>query len=252
MTVHSRSAILLALLLLAPSSVANCQEAQLSELISVDPKPFDELEATNEFVMFDGFDGKLLLNWHPVRFDETHVSLGKHRGKFTITTQAGTIHAGETPTAKNIFLIANPLNAQTDFVMTTCLTDFHPTMIYQQAGLICYDDDDNYLKWDAEFNGSEPALCILPEEKGVSNFRHAALPTGGKGLWLRLTKRGTSYEFASSTDGNAYNVHGEQTWGSGAPKSLGLIAKNGGRQAAELDAQFEFFELRTPPPARDK
>jgi hypothetical protein len=61
-----------------------------------------------------------------------------------------------------------------------------------------------------------------------------------------------SYEFASSTDGNAYTVHGEQTWGSGEPKFLGLIAKNGGRQAAELDAQFEFFELRTPPLALEK
>jgi len=250
MTLRLTTLLITSLGLIIPTVAAHCQEPQPLELVPADPKPFDELDATNEFVMFDGFDGKLLLNWQPVRFEPTHVSLAKHRGKLTITTQTGTIHAGEAPTARNIFLIPNPLNPQVDFVMTTCLTDFQPTMIYQQAGLICYDDDDNYLKWDAEFNGSQPALCILPEEKGVSNFRHAVLPTGGKGLWLRLTKRGTSFEYASSTDGTKFNVHGEQTWASGAPKFLGLIAKNGGREAAELDAQFEFFELRTAVPAR--
>ena len=66
--------------------------------------------------MYDGFEGKLALNWEPVRHDPTHVSLVKHPGKLTITTQRGTIHGNEkadvlsggTP-AKNLYLIRNPM-----------------------------------------------------------------------------------------------------------------------------------------------
>jgi regulation of enolase protein 1 (concanavalin A-like superfamily) len=211
------------------------------------------------FFAFDDFDGKLGLNWQPVRHDPTHLSLSKNPGKLTITTQRGSIHGeeqkdafGEGIQAKNILLIDNPLSKDMDFVATTCVSGFTPVAPYQQAGLIVYNDDDNYIKWGYEYNwpeGEGQVLCILSETDAKSTFRYVESPSGLRRYWLRLTKRGTRYEYAFSTDGKEFKVHGDKEWGDGSPKQIGILARNGGnKQAAELDARFEFFELRSPAP----
>jgi regulation of enolase protein 1 (concanavalin A-like superfamily) len=218
------------------------------------------------FLAFDGFDGKLGLNWQPVRHDPKHVSLTKNPGKLTITTQRGSIHRdekkdafGEGIQARNIFLIHNPLAKETDFVVTTCVSGFTPETAFQQAGLIIYNDDDNYLKWGYEYNsqaGMGQAFCILVETDAGSTFSYVDSESGLKRYWVRLTKRGNRYEYASSADGKDFKVHGEKVWGDGAPRRFGILAKNGGnKEAGALDVGFEFFELRAPvaaPDGRDK
>lgn len=207
-----------------------------------------------EFLAFDGFDGKLGLNWKPVRHDPSHISLTKNPGKLTITTQQGSIHQDEKtrgdPSAKNIFVIDNPLAKDADFAVTTCIIGFKPEAAYHQAGLICYDDDDNYLKWNYEYdwpNGGGQTFCFLRETDAKSEITHVASPQEAKTLWLRLTKRGNAYEYAASEDGKTFTVHGEGTWGKKGPKKIGILAKNGGPQGvAEIDACFDFFELRSP------
>ncbi len=99
----------------------------------------------------DDFNEKLSLDWKVIRPDPTHVSLTKVKGALVITTQAGSIHgkqAADAPAdslAKNIPLIDIPFK-DADWVATTCVTGFQPDTFYQQAGLIVYADDDNYLK----------------------------------------------------------------------------------------------------------
>ena len=67
-----------------------------------------------------------------------------------------------------------------------------------------------------------------------------------KKIWLRLTLRKDEYDYASSTDGEDWTVHGALPWGDGPPKRIGLLAKNGGVRAADsVDACFEFFEIRS-------
>lgn len=216
------------------------------------PVPKTPAEDRFRFRAYEGFDGKLRLNWKPVRSDETHVSLTAHRGKLTITTQRGTIHGAEKaagePSARNLFLIDNPLSKDADFVMTTCISDFTPTQAYQQAGLLCYDDDDNYAKFSYEPNGNKGGqlfILVLETEAKPQHFP-AAEVSDLKRVWMRLTKHGKSYEYATSTDGKSFTVHGAQEWGDGAPKKLGLVAKNGGPDGVpEIEANFDFFELRS-------
>lgn len=228
----------------------------LAAPVNPEPKkkgPADEFH----FLAFDGFDGKLGLNWQPIRHDPSHVSLTKHPGKLTITTQRGTIHEAEKarnePQAKNLFVIDNPLGKDVDFVMTTCITSFTPQQAYQQAGLLVYDDDDNYLKWSYEYNwrkGEGQTFHVVAETNAKAEHIQVDSESGLERYWLRLTKRGNRYEFASSKDGKAYSVYGQVKWGEGAPKKLGLIAKNGGPQGVkEMDVPFDFFELRSPAPA---
>ena len=227
-------------------------------------KPTDRAKESDKpgfsFQAFESFKGKLMLNWQPVRPDPTHLSLTKHPGVLTITTQRGTIHgdanAHGEPFAKNIFVFPNPLAKDADFVMTTCVIDFTPTQAYQQAALICYDDDDNYLKWSYEYNwqtGRDQYFCLVRETEAKPDHFPCPGVSGLQKVWLRLTKRGKKYEYATSTDGRTYTVRGEEEWGDGAPKMLGILAKNGGPMGVpDIDAQFGFFELRAPAPPRDE
>jgi regulation of enolase protein 1 (concanavalin A-like superfamily) len=217
------------------------------------PVPKALAEDRFRFLAYEGFDGTLRLNWKPVRSDPSHVSLTKHRGKLTITTQRGTIHGNEKaanePSAKNLFLIENPFSKDADFVMTTCITEFEPTVRYQQAGLLVYDDDDNYAKFSYEFNwpkGEGQHFILVLETDAKPQHFPAAEVSDLKKVWLRLTKHGKSYEYATSTDGKSFTAHGTQEWGDGGPKMLGLVAKNGGPDGVpEIEANFDFFELRS-------
>ena len=206
---------------------------------------------------FDGFDGRLDLPWKPIRHDPTHVSLDKHPGKLTIITQRGSIHGDEKHDeygggvqAKNIFVIDNPFSSGEDFAMTTCVENFTPQIPYQQAGLICYDDDDNYLKCGYEFcwpKGAGHTFTCVREIAAESNFDVADAKPGITKYWLRIIKRGNKYQYAYSYDGEDYVTVGEQAWGDGKPKKLGLLAKNGGNpDASELECQFDFFQLQCP------
>jgi regulation of enolase protein 1 (concanavalin A-like superfamily) len=223
---------------------------------NADPEP----PANFSFHAVESFAGKLHLNWKPVRHDPKYVSLTKNKGKLTITTQRGTIHADETarkePKAKNLFLIDNPLVADVDFVLTTCISGFKPTQSYQQAGLICYDDDDNYVKFGYEFNwpkGAGQSFCLVRETKAVSQQDRVDAPADIKKVWLRLTRRKDRYEYATSTDGRRFTIHGEKVWVEKAPARFGILAKNGGPAGVpEVDACFELFEVVSPAPPAPK
>jgi regulation of enolase protein 1 (concanavalin A-like superfamily) len=224
------------------------------------PSP-EPATATFSFRAVESFNGKLRLNWKVVRPDAKYVSLTKNKGKLTITTQRGTIHADEKarmePQAKNLYLLDNPLADDTSFVLTACLSGFTPRQSYQQAALICYDDDDNYVKCSYEFNWAKNAgqsFCLVRETKAVSQQDRTDAPAGIKKLWLRLTRRKDRYEYATSTDGRRFTVHGEQPWRAAGPAKVGILAKNGGPAGVpEVDVCFELFELRAPaPPVRKK
>lgn len=72
-------------------------------------------------------------------------------------------------------------------------------------------------------------------------------PAGMKTFWLRIAKRGNSYELSASTDGESFQSHGLYTWGERAVKRIGLFANNGveSHNAPEMAATFDCFEVRT-------
>jgi hypothetical protein len=121
-----------------------------------DPQP--------EPLVVEPFHGKLRLPWKVVRPDAKRYSLTKNKGKLTITTQRGTIHKDSDRTdvkAKNLFLIPNPYGRCADFEVSVCVCDFKPSAFYQQAGLLLYDDDDNYVKFVWESNGEKGATHLV-------------------------------------------------------------------------------------------
>jgi regulation of enolase protein 1 (concanavalin A-like superfamily) len=214
------------------------------------------LPKTDNTILYDPFDGKLALDWKVIRPDPTRVSLKKVPGSLVITTQRGSIHGKEKEDAlsagtqaKNIHLVDIPFRKGEDWVATTCVDGFVPETPYHQAGLIVYDGDDDYFKWAYEYNwrkGEGQTFHVVAETAGDPvHDQPEKSESGLKKYWLRLTKKGDRYEYAWSKDGKDWVVAGEKSWGDGEPKRVGLIAKNGGnKEAKEMDAAFDFFELR--------
>ena len=200
--------------------------------------------------LFDGFDGKLALDWKQIRAAPTHQSLTKSPGKLTITTQYGSIHrTGRPQLAKNLFLIDIPERDQADFVVTTILDGFRPQMPYNQAGLLIYKDDDNYLKFTCEFSSAGvPIFNTILEQGGESVITNIRVPFDLERLSLRVIRRDKIYECSSSNDGENFTASADFTWDD-SPRQIGILAKNGGRQdAREVDARFDSFEFRALTP----
>jgi regulation of enolase protein 1 (concanavalin A-like superfamily) len=198
----------------------------------------------SKILAFDDFDGKLGLKWDILNADLSNFSLTGKPGALTITTQDG--HFKEANgNYKNIFLIDTPVAEGQDFQVTTCLSDFRPLEAYNQAGLICWDDEDNYLEWVYQLM-KRRGLNFNAGVEANGPTRYTYIPAEGPydKLWLRITKRGKSYECSSSLNGKSFTVRAVENWGDGSPKQIGLFAINGSLTHPPcVDVTFEFFEV---------
>lgn len=202
----------------------------------------------SKVLAFDDFDGKLGFKWDIINPHPSNFSLTKNPGTLTITTQDG--HFKEANRSyKNLFLIDTLLMGCQDFQITTCLSDFRPLEAYNQAGLICWDDEDNYLEWvyqkmrrrGLNFNAGV-------EANGPTQYTYIPAEGPFDKLWLRITKRGKSYECSSSVDGKSFTVRAVENWGDGSPRQIGLFAINGSlTNPPGVDASFEFFKVVAVP-----
>ncbi len=220
------------------------------------PKPTE-----GEVLAWEDFAGELSLDWRVLNPDPSHLSLTKNPGTLTITTHEGAFGTHHTD-YENLFLIDSPLPKGEDFQLTLCLSSFMPVYIWNQAGLICYNDDDNYLKFVYQWTSirPEPVLAIGTETEGSFSFLIFLPRHEGERVWLRMTKCGCRYSFSSSADGATFHpvehpehdstrlFQGAIVWGDGRVKQVGLFAKNGpDTTAPEIDASFDFFEVRSVP-----
>lgn len=227
--------------------------ATLAVNIALADEPVAEATTDSKPIrLYENFNEKLKLAWKPVRESKDHWSLTKHKGQLTIVTQRGTIHANEKADdlsggrqARNLFLIENPVKGDRDFEITTCILGFAPTTHWQQAGLLLYNDDDNYTKLVFENSGGTNKFAVLTEIEQESTIIHLESPKTTEKIYLRLQRKDGKYIAAVSADGMIYVDVKEFEWEVKGPSRVGLIAKNGGNpDAAEIEAVFDFFEFR--------
>lgn len=220
-----------------------------------DDSPKAEAEASDvkSIRLYESFEKEFKLKWKPVREDKDHWSLTKNPGALTIITQRGTIHANEKADdlsggrqAKNLFIIDNPVKGAGDFTITTCVVGFSPKTHWHQAGLLLYNDDDNYAKLVFEHNGGGLVVGVLTEIDQKSVITPLAPPESTEKLFLRIARVDSKYIAQASSDGMEYADIHEFEWLEDNPTHIGLIAKNGGNpDAAEIEAVFDFFELKS-------
>jgi hypothetical protein len=196
----------------------------------------------------DNFDGTLTLDWKILDPDPTHTSLAKNPGTLTITAKNG----------GNVFLLSPPIRAAKDFEITTCISSFEPSDAYHQAGLIVYDGSDNYVKFVYQYGGGPGGrtLTVGVAHQAEPTHVYFRTPRELSRIWLRIAKQGNIYKFSTSLDGKEFLpavepvidrtglFQGFVKWGDGAPEHVGLWALTGSEEAPEVDASFDFFEIR--------
>ena len=165
----------------------------------------------------DNFDKPALAKgWDWVREDPDKWTLEEQPGALVLTSGEGDIAGGKT---SNILL----QSANSDWVAETKLTCFAPpAMPAQNAGLVAYESDVNFVKfvYSATFNFRRPAtegpaagqLQLLVQENGTQKSL-VSLPMGGiigenQEIWLRLAKQGDDYTAFYSVDGKNYEKMG--------------------------------------------
>lgn len=219
---------------------------------AVTPKKTPEPTAQKAKIpAFDDFDGKLGLKWDIINANLSNFSLTKKPGVLTITTKKGHF-SKDNKNYENVFLIETPVTDDKDFQITTCVSSFEPRAHWNQAGIVCWDDEDNYVKLVYEWAGAL-AFTIGHEVGGRDSYTYKKAPPDIEKIWLRITKRGDSYLFSTSTDGKSFVMQSSVPWKKDSPQKVGLFANNGSfwpEPVQDMDASFGFFEVATVPTKR--
>ncbi len=210
--------------------------------------------------LFDDFNEALDLSWTILKEDESHWSLTKRTGTLTITTQSGSFEYSNTD-YHNVFLLKFPVSQLMDFQITTCISNFNLRQQWNQAGLLLWYDEENYLKYVYEYGNDTPKgagvlFTVGTQINGGSEFNWYLADQTPQTTWMRIIKHGEVYEFYSSTDGETfiplkiYRGSRNSTYPC-LPTPLiniGIFTSNYITSTApEVDASFEYFEFKTLP-----
>lgn len=206
--------------------------------------------------------------WSWINQDRSNWSLTEYPGNLTIDAQPGqfyqTDHSGQ-----NVLLEKAP---QGNFVVQTRVA-LDPSVNYQQAGLILWQNADTWMKLVGESNSgvdetewakqTDVTSSVAGFDCGTSypphtcpiygsgfmeppGFSPAAAAAGGSGIftWLRLAKVGkdvtayTSVNGKTWTPGATYNMSG---FNSSQPIRIGLVATAAG--PTPLPANFSYVHV---------
>lgn len=169
----------------------------------------------------DEFNNKILGNqWIWVREDPAHWSLSKKSGSLVITSGEGDIVESHN-NAKNILL----QNANTDWTIETKIVcSVKPSGSAQNAGILAYEDDDNFVKVAYRASsrrrfGQSPmteerpgSMELMIESDGYQNSLATLdmdeIIKANNTLFIKLVKKGNLYTASCSSDGKKFQTIG--------------------------------------------
>jgi regulation of enolase protein 1 (concanavalin A-like superfamily) len=176
--------------------------------------------------------------WSWVRENHGNWSLQKKPGYLTITTQMGEIWQAEA-NAQNILLC---LVAPGDFQLDTKV-DFRPQSNFQQAGLIVYSNDDNYLRLDYDY-ANDLKMEMVNEDSGIFTNKLLPYTTKSSIFYLRIVRKGETYTGYFSEDGKNYTILTQYSRSWKVNLRVGLWAVNGAGNYSLNTASFDYFKLK--------
>lgn len=120
-----------------------------------------------------------------------------------------------------------------------------PTQNFQQAGLLLYASDTDYVKFD--LGKASPGRAVELVSAGTQPATTQER-TDASDVWLRLTSNGKRIEASVSHDGSAFSVVGSRVLAElpdGTPRftHVGPYAFRGTTSATELEAGFDWFRF---------
>lgn len=188
----------------------------------------------------DDFNSRTLdtLKWSWKREDNTKWNLTANPGSLQIVAQPGELYQ-TTNTAKNVLLRSAP---DGDWTVKTKLS-FTPSAGNQQAGIIVYQNDDNYLKLVRAYTSSN-RIAFQKETGGVFSSISELDGISATTLYLMIVKSGTTYTAYYNTDGGeSWTKIGQSTISLNSIK-IGLISYGG--NGTDPNAEFDWFDVGTP------
>ena len=168
-------------------------------------------------------------------------------GKVTIPTQAGDLYT-TTNTAKNVVLRPAPTGPFT----ITAKVNHKGLVQYQQAGVIVYGTDDNYVKLDRTASNTATAANteffeFIQEQNGTA--RNAGqdrtsnlAATFPQDFYIRIDYDGTNLTGSYSTDGTTWTNVGRASTPLPANAQVGFFALSNAA-ATRSTPTFDWFEM---------
>lgn len=212
--------------------------------------------------------------WKWLRENSEHHSFISNPGSLTITTEKGDI-SEKSNNARNLLL----QSANNDWTMETRLIGSRAPSQPENAGIIAWQDDHNFLKLmlraaTKTTRQREPqpgTIELLLEEndiaRSVATFDLKEMITGDQPLYLRLTKAGAHYIAYYSLDGKEYKQLGSAD-ATLQNINVGLIACDGiitqsmtstfwfdsdtTKPETPFDVSFDYFHIKNSGVAYDQ
>ncbi|MCX6335447.1 MAG: glycoside hydrolase, partial [Bacteroidia bacterium] len=153
--------------------------------------------------------------WGWIRENKVNHSYSAKPGFLTITSEPGDVSEGSN-NAKNMLL----QSANTDWTIETKLAGSRAPSQPENAGIIAYENDDNFVKLmfravikTTRLRVAQPGtIDFLIEENGiaksVASFNLKSEIVGENALLLKLEKKGNIYTAYYSADGEAFKTLG--------------------------------------------
>lgn len=164
----------------------------------------------------DEFNGAIGSQWQWIRENAASLSLSANDGSLTITSEIGDVSEG-TNNAKNILL----QSANNDWTVETKLTASRMPSQPENAGILAYQDDDNFVKFmfraviktTRQREPQPGTIDLMMEENGIAkslaSFNLKTAITGDQALVLKLNKKGSIYTASYSLDGENFEEIGK-------------------------------------------
>ena len=168
------------------------------------------------------FSEKLDEEWSFVREDKADWRL--REGALQLLAQPSNIWGKQNQKTENFLL--RPIPGPVFAVEVT--VDFNPKKQYEQAGILLYADDDNYIKFDREMvNGRQSCTLVLESKAKPQGVK--MIPFRGGPLRLRLQiADGKVRAMVKAPDEKAWTAHGQTSLPGDVDKlQVGLFALNG-------------------------
>ena len=156
-------------------------------------------------------ESQLGSQWEWIRENSENHTLSSNPGTLTITTEKGDVSENSN-NARNLLV----QSANNDWTIDTRLTASRAPSQPENAGLIAWQDDHNFVKLmlravtkTTRQRGPQPGtIDLIVEEndiaRSVATFDLKDMITDGQYLYLRLSKNGAQYTASYSLNGNEY------------------------------------------------
>jgi arabinan endo-1,5-alpha-L-arabinosidase len=225
--------------------------AQPGQVSGYAPKPVKDEKPGNPIAdRSDEFDMAMLSpQWTWVR-EPAPGGFGLSGGAFSFTTQVADLYV-DSNNAGVLREAAPDGNYMVEVRMTLDLPAEGCCFNFNQAGILVYKDDDNYVKlasvsiWDTRQIEFAKELSPVPQD--YPRYGSTVVGTADKTLWLRLVKRTEGqeelYSAYSSRDGKVWVRGGTWTHNLGPTAQIGLFAMGAGDPNNQFPATFDYIHV---------